>query len=197
VSGPIWKDRTFFFFAWFHQSIPLGFYRNANVPTTKMRTGDFSQFLPSRIIKDPVTGQAFQNNVIPATRFNDVSKKAMDLYIPTPNLGDANLMTNNYGWWFPFNSDLYKGDWPFIRIDHKVSEKNTVYFRWMQRKTPYVRPGGLPFATYTQKRDYRQMVASDTHVFSPMVINTFTFGRQTVFMLDCEEEKGIDQAAHR
>jgi hypothetical protein len=156
-----------------------------------MRTGDFSQFLPSRIIRDPVNGQPFQNNVIPATRFSDVSKKVLDAYIPAPSQGDANLMTNNFGWWFPFNSDLYKGDWPFIRVDHKVSEKNNAYFRWMQRKTPYVRPGNLPFATYTQLRDHRQMVASDTHVFTPMVINTFTFGRQTDFLLAGQEEKGI------
>ena len=54
-------------------------------------------------------------------------------------------MTNNFGWWFPYNSDLYKGDWPYIRVDHKLSEKNNLYVRWMQRKTPYVRPGNLPF----------------------------------------------------
>ena len=34
-------------------------------------------------------------------------------------------------------------------------------------------------------------VISDTHVFSPTIINTFTFGRQTDFLLAGEEEKGI------
>ncbi len=191
VNGPIIKDRTFFFFAWFHQSIPLGFWRNASVPTVKMRSGDFSQFLPSKPIKDPVTGQAFPNNIIPENRFSPVSVKVRDLYIPPPSQGDANLMTNNFGWWFPYNSDLYKGDWPYIRLDHKLSEKNNLYGRWMRRKTPYVRPGNLPFGTYTQLRDHRQTVISDTHVFSPTVINTFTFGRQTDFLLAGEEEKGI------
>ena len=190
VNGPIIKDRTFFFLAWFHQSIPLGFWRNASVPTMKMRNGDFSQFLPSKVIKDPLTGQPFPNNIIPAARFSQVSTKVRDLYIPEPSQGGPDTMTNNFGWWFPYNSDLYKGDWPYIRVDHKLTEKNNLYVRWMQRKTPYVRPGNLPFATYTQLRDHRQSVISDTHVFTPTIINTFTFGRQTDFLLAGEDEKG-------
>jgi hypothetical protein len=190
VNGPIIKDRTFFFFAWFHQSIPLGNWRNASVPTMKMRNGDFSQFLP-KTIKDPVTGEPFSNNIIPANRFSPVSVKVRDLYIPEPSQGDENLMTNNFGWWFPYNSDLYKGDWPYVRVDHKISEKNNVYGRWMQRKTPYIRNGNLPFSTYTQLRDHRQTVISDTHVFSPTVINTFTFGHQTDNILAGQEEKGF------
>jgi len=198
VNGPIWKDRTWFFFAWFHQTIPLGSFVNASVPTALMRDGNFSQFLPGNTagnkavtIKDPLTGLAFANNIIPASRFSDVSKKMRDLYIPTPNQGTGDTMTNNSGFSFPYNSDLYKGDWPYFRIDHKLSEKNNVYVRWMRRKTPYVRPSSLPVGTYTQARDHRQLVASDTHVFSPTIINTFTFGHQTDFLLAGEEEKGV------
>ena len=191
VNGPIWKDRTWFFFAWFHQSIPLGYWVNASVPTAKMRTGDFSELLPGRVIKDPKTGQAFTGNVIPSTRFSDVSKKVMELYIPPPNQGAAGLQTLNYGWYFPYNSDLYKGDWPYIRADQRITDKNNFYFRWMRRATPYIRPRNFPWATYTQSRDHRQMVASDTHVFSPTLVNTFTFGHQTDFLLAGEEEKGF------
>jgi hypothetical protein len=199
VNGPIWKDRTWFFFAWFHQNIPLGSFVNASVPTALMRDGNFSQFLPGNTagnkavtIKDPLTGQAFANNIIPANRFSDVSKKMRDLYIPTPNQGTGDTMSNNYGFNFPYNSDLYKGDWPYIRVDQRISDKNSVYFRWMRRATPYVRPSTLPVGTYTQSRDHRQMVASDTHVFSPTLVNTFTFGHQTDFLQAGEEEKGVN-----
>jgi hypothetical protein len=190
-TGPIVKDRTFFFVAWFHQAIPLGSWTNRTTATAQMRNGDFNQF--STAIRDPLNGnQPFPNKTIPAARFSDVSKKVMDAYISKPNQGDANTMTNNYGWYFPYNSDLYKGDWPYLRFDHKVSDKNQVYVRWMARKTPYIRPGsGFEWSTYTQKRDHRQLVISDTHVFSPTVVNTFTFGRQTDFFLYGEEEKGI------
>ena len=33
ASGPIWKDRTHFYFGWFHQSIPLGSSIQRTVPT--------------------------------------------------------------------------------------------------------------------------------------------------------------------
>jgi len=190
VNGPIWKDHTYLFFAWFQQVIPLGSWYNASVPTLKMRDGDFSQF--STAIKDPLTGQPFQNKVIPASRFSDISKKVLELYLPKPNQGTESTFTNNYGFMWNYGSDLYKGDWPYIRADHRFNDKNSAYFRWMRRRTPYILiSNNLPAFTRTRLRDHRQMVASDTHIFSPTVVNTFTFGHQTDLMLDGEEEKGI------
>ncbi len=193
LAGPIIRDRTFFYAAWFHQNIPLGSWTNRNTATLKMRSGDFSDFTTTTL-KDPLNGQPFPDKQVPASRFNAVSKKVMDLYIPlpSPGQGSPNSTTNNYGWYFPYNSDLYKGDWPMFRVDHKFSDSNSIFVRWMRRVTPYIRPGsGFEWATYTQKRDHRQMVISDTHVFTPSLVNTFTFGRQTDFFLYGEEEKGV------
>jgi Carboxypeptidase regulatory-like domain/TonB dependent receptor-like, beta-barrel len=191
VAGPILKNRTFFYFGWVHQIIPLGSFVQRTTPTLQMRNGDFSQI--TTVIKDPFNGNApFPNQQVPQSRFSSVSQKIMDAYYPKPNIGGPNTLTNNYGFIFPYNSDLYKGDWPFLRIDHKLTEKNNLYVRWMRRLTPYVRPGaGFEWAIYTQKRDHRQLVVSDTHVFSPTVVNTFTFGRQTDNFLYGEQEKGI------
>src|SRR5262245_9003873 len=189
-SGPIWKNHTYFFFGWFHQAIPLGTTLQRSVPTLMMRDGNFTQFSKAPI--DPQTGQPFPGNIIPAGRINPVSKKIQDLYYPTPNLGGPNTLTNNFNWIFPYNSDLYKGDWPFIRVDHKLTNNNSLFVRWAQRKTPYIRPGGTPELTWTQKRDHRQTVISDTHIFSPRIVYTFTFGRQTDFLRIGEGEKGFE-----
>ncbi len=191
ITGPIIKNRTWFYVAWIHQVIPLGSYTQRNTPTLQERNGDFSQF--TTVIKDPFNNLVpFPNQQIPTNRFSSVSQKVMDLYYPKPNLGGANTFTNNYGWYFPYNSDLYKGDWPFFRVDQKISEKNTLYVRWMRRKTPYIRPGsGFEWATYTQARDHRQTVVSDTHVFSPTVVNIFTFGHQTDYFIQGETEKSV------
>ncbi|MBI5086227.1 MAG: TonB-dependent receptor [Acidobacteria bacterium] len=191
VSGRIIKDRTFFYAALFHQKIPLGSWVNRNTPSLKMRAGDLSQFTTA--VRDPFNSNTpFPNKQIPTSRFNSVSQKAMDLYYPKPNQGGPDTLTNNYGWSFPYNSDLYKGDWPMYRIDHKVTDKNSLYVRWMARKTPYIRPGsGFEWATYTQKRNHQQLVASDTHIFTPTLINTFTFGHQTDLFLYGEDEQGI------
>jgi hypothetical protein len=187
ASGPIWKNHTYFYFGWFHQSIPLGSSIQRTVPTLNMRQGIFSTS-----ITDPLTKQPFPGNIIPKERINPVSQKIQDLYYPTPNLGGPGALTNNFNWIFPYNSDLYKGDWPFVRVDHKLTNNNSLFFRWSQRKTPYIRPGGTPDLTWTQARDHRQTVISDTHIFSSNLVNTFTFGRQTDFLLRGEGEKSFE-----
>ena len=177
ASGPIWKDRTFFYGSWFQQILPLGVYRQASVPTMKMRAGDFSE--STKAINDPLSGQPFPNKVIPATRFSGVSRTVQESYLPAPNSGAPGAQTNNYGWDHRFGEFQYKGDWPFIRIDHNLSRNNNLYVRWMQRKTPHINPGPLPQFEATRIRDHRQLVISDTHVISPALVNSFMFGMST------------------
>ena len=188
ASGPIFKDKTFFYAAWMEQRIPLGFFKLASVPTLKMRQGDFSQF--NKIIIDPLTGQQFPGNVIPASRINAVSQRAQDLYIPQPNLGTSDTLTNNYGWTHPFHYDFFQGDWPFVRIDHNLSSKNTIYARWIQRRTPYVLDSGLPKFIWTRLRDHRQTVVSDTHLFSNNRVNTVRVGWNSNYIIDGDEQAG-------
>ena len=54
VSGPIIKNRTFFYVSYFYLSLPAGSFRRESVPTLQMRQGDFSQL--STPVKDPLTG---------------------------------------------------------------------------------------------------------------------------------------------
>ncbi len=192
ASGPIIRNRTFFFAGWMHQSIPLGSFRTASVPTLLMRDGDFTQF---KTVKDPTTGNPFPGNIIPSSRFSSVSMAVQDLYYPTPNLGAPGALSLNYGWVHPYNSDLYKGDWPFVRLDHRVTDKNNLYFRWMRRLTPYVTPGPVSTLFNTSARDHRQWVISDTHVFAATVVNSFSFGHQTDLQHAGEEERGVTPLA--
>jgi hypothetical protein len=189
LGGPVWKDKTYVYGSWFAQKIPLGFFKRATVPTTLMRQGDFSQL--GRNITDPVTGQPFPGNRIPAERLNAVSAKTQQLYYPAPNIGGPNDLTNNFGFTHPFHYDFYKGNWPFLRVDHNLTDKNTVYARWTQRKTPYVLDSGLPDFIWTRLRDHRQLVVSDTHIFSPVVVNTFRFGQNRNYIVDGLETAGV------
>src|SRR5450631_2329775 len=187
LAGPIWKNHTFFYVSWYEQLIPLGSFNFATVPTQAMWNGDFTG-LPA--ITDPQTGQPFPNNKIPANRISPVSA-AVQQYYPLPNTGDPNVLNfNNFGWTHPYNSQNYRGDWPFFRIDHNLTSKNSIFVRWLQRKTPFVLPGGLPSTFWTRLRDHRQTVVADTHVFSSKVINTFRFGYSTDFIQDGAPEAG-------
>jgi hypothetical protein len=165
-----------------------------------MRRGDFRQFnLPSQVIQDPLTPAdasgnraPFPNQTIPASRFSDVSRKTQDTYLPEPNLGDPNVYTtNNLGFVHPFHYDFFKGDWPYWRVDHNLTKKNTLYVRWLQGHFPYILARNLPKFTWTRLRDHRQWAISDTHVFSPTIVNTFRMGIATNLGRDGDEFRGV------
>jgi len=173
VGGRIIKNRTFFFVGWMHQKIPLGTNEIQTMPTTLERSGNFSQFAT---IKDPTTNAPFPNQIIPANRINGTSQNVVNTYYVNPTNA---ALSNNYVWFFPYNNDLYKGDWPFFRIDHKLTQNNNLYFRFMRRITPYVSAGVQPALNTTSARNQGQIAASDTWVVKTNLVNSLTFGYQT------------------
>lgn len=184
AGGHIWKDRTFFYGQWFAQKIPLGTQFQASVPTNAWRNGVFNS-----TIYDPLTDQPFPNNTIPADRISPVAKAFQDNYFPLPNVPSPSQV-NNYAFQFPFNSDLYRGDWPLVRVDHNLTKNNTFFVRWLMRQTPYVLNNGLPALVWTRNRRHQQWAAGDTHVFSPQMVNNFRFGYSTDYMVDGQSNAG-------
>jgi hypothetical protein len=185
AAGRIIKNRTFYFVGWMHQTIPLGANEIQTMPTTLERAGNFSQFAT---IKDPTTGAPFPNNVIPTSRINATAQATVNTYYVPPTNG---ALSNNYVWFFPYNSDLYKGDWPFFRIDHKLTQNNNLYFRFMRRITPYISAGVQPALNVTSARNQGQLTASDTWVVSPTLVNSLTFGYQTDLQHAGEQEQSV------
>ena len=183
-SGPIWKDHTFFYAGWFAQRIPRGYNYQAVVPTTGNRAGVFST-----TIIDPSTGLPFANNTIPQDRISSVAAAVQANYYPVPNYngGSSGLNFNTH---FPFNSDLYRGDWPIVRIDHNITKNNTLYGRWLMRQTPYVLNNGLPDLIWTRFRRHQQFAAGDTQIFGPKVVNNLRFGFSIDHIADGQTEAG-------
>ena len=105
VSGPVViphkfntdRDKLFFFFS--QEFLPQSFPNAQNlltVPTALERTGDFSKTLNGGklvAIKDPTTGVAFPDNVIPANRIDPNLQKLLNVF-PLPNYVDASGQTN-------------------------------------------------------------------------------------------------------
>ena len=83
ISGPIIKNKTFFYGSYNLVRIPSSTFYNRNVPTNAMRNGDFSGL---STIRDPLTiqngvastGTPFAGNVIPASRINPTTKLIQD-----------------------------------------------------------------------------------------------------------------------
>jgi Carboxypeptidase regulatory-like domain len=179
LSGPIRKDKTFFFFAWMGQRWPASSFYLRTVPTNAMRQGDFSQLLSLStpvVVRDPTTGSPFSGNVIPASRFNATSLQVLQKYLPAPNLGSPGALTNNFGFLFPRPVDLYSINGFEERIDHKLTDKNTIYGRLLQDKPLYVIGGNYPAMTRTRVRTNFSMIIQDTHIFSPNLVNSARFG---------------------
>ncbi|MGH9940171.1 MAG: carboxypeptidase-like regulatory domain-containing protein, partial [Blastocatellia bacterium] len=85
LSGPIFRNKTFFFGTYERLSIYGLSEGAATVPEAAFRQGNFSSLAAPLI--DPSTGQPFPGNIIPANRINPVSKILLDKYIPAPNVG--------------------------------------------------------------------------------------------------------------
>ncbi len=130
------KDKTFFHYSqeWFKQVA-----ENVNastVPTALEKTGNFSDFLDSNgkviPIFDPLTGQQFPNNTIPASRISANSATLLQ-YLPTPNL--PGLDSNRS--FAPFGNPQIQHVFGFS-IDENLSQKRSLrYSEWRNTYSSY------------------------------------------------------------
>ncbi len=177
LSGPAIKDKVFFFVSQSGQIWPGGNFILRDVPTARMRQGDFSEVLPRTPIVDPQNNRApFPDNRIPASRLNPVAGRIFDKYLPAPNLGNPGQLNNNFGFLFPYPTDLYEFKAYEFRADWKINSNNTLYGRAILSKPNYVLAGNFPGLAWTRVRDSRNFVFEDTHIFSPAFVNSIRFG---------------------
>jgi hypothetical protein len=193
AAGPIIKNKTFFYALWNGERVPGHAHYVSNVPTQQMRTGDFSQLLnldtPVAII-DPLTGNPFPGNVIPQDRLSSVAQKAQDRFFPLPNRGGADALVSNLGWTWPHPDDQYYADVFSVRVDHRLSAKNSFYGRFQAYLPKYVLGGNYPTTGWTRTRKSYSWAFTDTHVFSPTLLNSFTFGGNRDGITDDEKVGG-------
>jgi hypothetical protein len=149
-----------------------------DVPPPAFRTGDFSAFKPR--IYDPrarirganglVTSTPFPNNQIPSAQLNPGAVATLGL-IPQPNFGAAGAQASNFLHIAsqPFNSDQYD-----LRLDHQVSQKNSLFGRYSRSLQTNVNPGNFPGFIGGGTNNINNSISTivdDTHVFSPSVVN--------------------------
>ncbi|HYO84494.1 MAG TPA: TonB-dependent receptor, partial [Bryobacteraceae bacterium] len=84
LGGPIKRNQLFFFGSYegFRQSGTPG-VSTITVLSEQERRGDFSAL--SRPINDPLTGQQFPGNIIPADRLSPVTTQWLERFLPLPN----------------------------------------------------------------------------------------------------------------
>jgi hypothetical protein len=179
AGGPIRKDKTFFYASYNGQRWPGGIFYTRNVPTNQMRAGDFSELLSGSkpvIVKDPLNNTPFPGNLVPASRINPVSLQVQNGYLPAPDQGGPHDQARNFGYLFPYPGDVRWWDFITERIDHKISEKNSIHGRLSQNWGRYIRYIDYPALIRTRTRPNLHLTVEDTHVFSPTLVNTARFG---------------------
>ena len=183
AGGPVFipklyngKDKTFFFFSFeTGRGSPTPVLINPTVPITPWRTGDFSAL--STPIRDPLSGQPFPGNRIPANRLNQTSLKLQERFYPLPNFGDPTVFAaQNYreNKIQPFAPSNY---WT-LRGDHRFNEQNQIYSRFtLQDVSLRAWQSNLPtVGQHFQHRYNRAFTFSYTHHFTPTMINEARYG---------------------
>jgi hypothetical protein len=172
LGGPIKRDRAFFFGSYENNYDPTPQTVTANVPTLKMRQGDFSDVATA--IRNPFTGQPFAGNIIPVGLHNSASVKAQQKLYPLPNFGAPNLAVANFRGSFDRDSRVDKIN---SRVDYVFSEKHTVHGRFgFTRNVSNSLAGGFLPADFigghhrTLNRAPQGHVSS-TYIIAPNLVN--------------------------
>jgi hypothetical protein len=202
------KDKTFYFFHYSGARYRTGNRARTSVPPPAFRQGDFSALLGKITIVDPFTGVPFPNNQIPAGRISPVAKAVQDLVYPDPNLAGLGEFgtTENY---YADPGYQFDADGLTARIDQKISEKNTLFVRvGLTIHNHDVVRGALKNGYGSNQLlgnvPGRSVVVSDTHNFSPNILNEFKLGYSRNAYFDTDYNfgaqpdiglQGIDNAA--
>jgi len=170
VSGPIIKDKMFFMAGWESQRNIQEFAGSSITLTPAQRGGDFSAL--DTVITDPLTGQPFDGNIIPANRLDPVSVSLANNYIPLPNISGQ----VNYAY---LSRNIADTDLALTRIDYRPNERNQFSGHYIFQNYNLTTIPAVPL--FRSSVPYRNQNASVQHVhtFSSTLLNEFRFGYHT------------------
>lgn len=177
VSGPLQRDKTFFFFDFDGLKGVSATLFTSNVPTLAMRQGDFSAFAA---LRNPYTGvNPFVGNTIDPAYLSSQALKTQAKFFPLPNFGAPTLTAGNYRASFT-GPETHRTE--EIKLDHNFTDSHRMFVRYENRKDSYDIPGArsaLPPTTVGTSYNERRVnfwTAGDVYAIRPNVLNELRTG---------------------
>jgi len=194
LSGPIIKNKTFFFFGFQRLHEKKVAQVDSAVPSLEMRRGDMNLAAFNRIY-DPATTRGgpgnwardiFPNNIIPASRIDPVAQKvlAADPW-RAPNRAGGFTSTGSTGNYLADEfAKVFLDDFN-LRLDHQFNPNFKIYYSWTDnRYSGFQRPWNIKDETpdfdhvsgnFSPSRN-QLMSFGKTWVVSPSVVNDARVG---------------------
>jgi outer membrane receptor protein involved in Fe transport len=193
IGGPVIKNRTFFFVDYEGIRQSKGIANHNFVPSPAARAGLLCSTPPGPDPTNPCTPTQLQPG--PNTDANGVDlqvQKYFALY-PLPN---GPLSANGDTGLFTFSGQqIVTENFVTTRVDHKFSDKDSLFGTYLYDKTPYSSPdsfGNVQLSTLSS----RQIVAAEeTHSFTPSFVNAVRFGYNHEYVNNDSSVKAINAAA--
>src|SRR5262245_8571650 len=169
LGGPIAKDKLFAFGYYEGFRSDRGITQTVSVPTAAQRAGNFG----ATAIRDPLTGQPFPDNTIPASRISPVSRRLVDDFVPLANVG-ANLYTVS-----PTVND--SRDQFGMRLDYRLSDKHSMLARYLWSDSLVLTPRTVQPADQQASATLQDVMLSDTYFFGSNAINVARFNFNRIY----------------
>ena len=186
-GGPIIKNKLFFFGSYQQLIAHQGQTNVLTVPTALQRQGILTEGGQSSIY-DPLTGQQFANNTIPANRIDPVALNVAGLF-PMPNLPG---LANNYVDNTLNTQNVPQGD---IKIDWQASGKDHVFGRESAAHKTYNSPSGGNMYMMGGPNSValnQNAVAGWDRTITPAMVNEARVGFNRFNVVDFANTYGID-----